>query len=182
MIHPHLPVKSDPFPKKKSKTAQLKIHEIKPIEPENIPPGSQFKYYKDFIVQDIKIQAFNTRFRLKVYETPDGGCVAGELPPEYNGKHFGPPLIEFVLYQYYHCHVTQPLLLEQLKEFEISISAGQLNNLLMGHRNPRPLGVVRVFWLRLINAFEIAVAVGHESGQRPRPMVVDSPIQAISLR
>ena len=123
--------KKRPGSKKKSKTAQLKIHETKPIEPEIIPPGSQFKYYKDFIVQDIKIQAFNTRFQLKVYETPDGGCVAGELPPEYNGKHFGPPLIEFILYQYYHCHVTQPLLLEQLKEFEISISTGQLNNLLI---------------------------------------------------
>jgi hypothetical protein len=123
--------KKRPGSKKKSKTAQLKIHETKPIEPENIPPGSQFKYYKDFIVQDIKIQAFNTRFQLKVYETPGGGCVAGELPPEYNGKHFGPPLIEFILYQYYHCHVTQPLLLEQLKEFEISISTGQLNNLLI---------------------------------------------------
>ena len=123
--------KKRPGSKKKSKTAQLKIHEIKAIEPEIIPPGSQFKYYKDFIVQDITIRACNTRFRLKVYETPEGGCVSGKLPAEYDGKHFGPTLIGFVLYQYYHCHVTQPLILEQLKEFEIAISAGQLNNLLI---------------------------------------------------
>jgi hypothetical protein len=29
--------------------------------------------------------------------------------------------------------------------------------------------------------FEIAVAEGHESGERPRPQAVHSPIQAISL-
>jgi hypothetical protein len=43
--------------------------------------------------------------------------------------HFGPTIIQFILYQYFHCHVTQPLLLEQLRELGIDISAGQLNNL-----------------------------------------------------
>ena len=83
------------------------------------------------MVQDIVIHPCNTRFRLKVYETPDGGYVTGTLPAYLNGKHFGPTLIRFILYQYYHCHVTQPLLLEQLYEFGIDISAGQLNNLLI---------------------------------------------------
>lgn len=120
-----------PGSKKRSKTAQLKIHNTKSIEPEEIPTGSQFRYYKDFVVQDITIHSYNTRFRLKVYETPDGGYVSGRLPAYVNGRHFGPTLIEFVLYQYYHCHVTQPLLLEQLDELGIDISAGQLNNLLI---------------------------------------------------
>lgn len=120
-----------PGSQKRSKTSQLKIHKTDPIEPDEIPTGSQFRYYKDFVVQDIVIQPCNTRFRLKVYETPDGGYVSGTLPPHLNGKHFGPTLIEFILYQYYHCHVTQPLLLEQLDEFDIDISAGQLNNLLI---------------------------------------------------
>jgi hypothetical protein len=34
------------------------------------------------------------------------------------------------IYQYYHCHVTQPLLLEQLGEIGVDISAGQLSNIL----------------------------------------------------
>ena len=120
-----------PGSKKRSKTAQLQIHRTDPIEPDEIPTGSQFRYYKDFVVQDIVIHPCNTRFRLKVYETPDGGYVTGTLPAYLNGKHFGPTLIRFILYQYYHCHVTQPLLLEQLYEFGIDISAGQLNNLLI---------------------------------------------------
>jgi len=116
---------------KRSKTAYLEIHKTKPIEPENIPVGSEFKSYKDFVVQDIVIKPLNTRFRLKVYQTPDGGYVTGKLPSYLNGKHFGPTLIRFILYQYYHCHVTQPLLLEQLSEFGIDMSTGQLNNLLI---------------------------------------------------
>ena len=120
---------------KRSKTTYLEIHKTKPIEPENIPAGSEFKSYKDFVVQDIVIKPLNTRFRLKVYQTPDGGYVTGKLPAYLNRKHFGPTLIRFILYQYYHCHVTQPVLLEQLKEFGIDISTGQLNNLLIEEKD-----------------------------------------------
>jgi len=39
------------------------------------------------------------------------------------------------LYQYYHCHVTQPLLLEQLHEFGVDISKGHLNNIITGNKD-----------------------------------------------
>jgi hypothetical protein len=123
-----------PGSKKRRKTAKLQIHKDEPIEPKHIPEGSEFRYYKTFVVQDLKIQAFNTRYRLKVYKAPDGSCVAGQLPPHLNGGHYGPSLIRFILYQYYHCHVTQPLLLEQLHELDIDISAGQLNNILIENK------------------------------------------------
>ena len=42
--------------------------------------------------------------------------------------------MSYVLHQYYHAHITQSLLLEQLHEWEMEISAGQLNHLLTeGH-------------------------------------------------
>jgi len=124
-----------PGSKKRSKTAELKIHKTTPIEPKKMPAGSEFRYYKDFVVQDIIIEPYNTRFRLKVYQTPGGGYVSGELPAYLNGKHFGPTLIRFILYQYYQCHVTQPLLIEQLEEFDVDISAGQLNNFLIEEKD-----------------------------------------------
>ena len=41
-----------------------------------------------------------------------------------------PDLICFILHQYHHQHVTQPLLLEQLHQLGIDISAGELNRIL----------------------------------------------------
>ena len=64
-----------PGSKKRRKTAKLQIHNDEPIEPKHIPAGSEFRYYKSFVVQDLKIQAFNTRYRLKVYKVPDGSCI-----------------------------------------------------------------------------------------------------------
>ena len=46
------------------------------------------------------------------------------------GSHFGPDLICYILHQYHHQHVTQPLLLEQLHQLGIDISAGELNRIL----------------------------------------------------
>lgn len=120
-----------PGSEKRHKTAELVIHDVKPIEPEDIPPGSIFICYKDFVVQDIRIEPYNVRFRLKVYEVPGGGYVSGQLPGYLGGRHYGPSLVRFILYQYYHCHVTEPLLLEQLREMGTDISAGELNNLLI---------------------------------------------------
>ena len=48
----------------------------------------------------------------------------GVLPVE--GAHFGANLITYILDQYHHAQVTEPLLLEQLGEYGIDISAGPL--------------------------------------------------------
>jgi hypothetical protein len=116
--------------KKKQKTAKLKIHDTIAVEPEHVPQGSWFKGYNDFVVQGLTIKAHNICCRLKSYETPDGKYIVGKLPGHLKGKHCDPSLIGFMLYQHYHCHVTQPLLLEQLHELDIDISKGQLSNIL----------------------------------------------------
>ena len=63
--------------------------------------------------------------------TPEGRLLSGQLPAGLDGRHFGPNLLSYVLYQHHHCQVTQPLLLEQLREWGLSLSSGQLNNLLL---------------------------------------------------
>jgi hypothetical protein len=120
-----------PGSKKKPKTVNIEIHDTKPIEPENIPAGSWFKGYNDFVVQGLRIKTHNVCYRLKTYETPDGKYICAKLPEYLNGKHFDPELISYILYQHHHCGVTQPLLLEQLHEFGIDISKGTLNNILI---------------------------------------------------
>ena len=118
---------------KRSKTQQLTIHETIKVAPRApIPEHARFKGYRDFIVQDLRIQAHNTCYRLEVWQTPGGERLLGELPASLNGWHFGPELRRYALYQHHHCHVTQPLLHEQLREWGIDISVGQINALLSG--------------------------------------------------
>lgn len=117
--------------KKRKKTAQLQIHETVSVPLENIPQGAEFKGYNPFVVQGLKIKVHNTKYLLATYQTAEGKYICSQLPEHLNGKHFSPELVSYILYQYYHCGVTQPLLLEQLREFEIDISKGQLSNILI---------------------------------------------------
>lgn len=55
----------------------------------------------------------------------------GQLPGALNNRHFSPRLTRYILFQHHHCQTTQPLLLEQLREWGIDISSGQINQLLL---------------------------------------------------
>lgn len=78
--------------------------------------------------------AVNTCYKLEIWRGPDGKYHYAKLPDYLQGTDFGPGLKRYILYQYHQCHVTQPLLLEQLKEWGISISSGQLSNIITkGH-------------------------------------------------
>jgi Transposase IS66 family len=127
--------KKRPGSRKRHKSAELVIHEERKMPARDIPEGASFKGYKDFIVQGLVLKAHNIRYLLECWQKPDGGYVIAELPAELCGKHFSPELIRFVLYQYHHCHVTQPLLLEQLHEVGVDISAGQISNILIEGNN-----------------------------------------------
>ena len=120
--------------KKRSKTKKIIIHEDRPLHPENRPDGSTFIDYQDYVVQEIIFTNRNIRYRRGRWQTPTGDFITAELPDDVNG-HFGSGLISFVLYQNYGCHVTQPLILEQLRELGIDISAGHLNNILIKNKD-----------------------------------------------
>jgi len=115
---------------KRSKTAEIIIHKTISIAPEYIPPGSTFRENQPYTVVGIKIEPYNVRYLLERWETPDGNYIVGKLPPEVQG-HYNAELKRYILYQYFQCHVTQPLLLEQLLEWEVEISSGQLNRILI---------------------------------------------------
>lgn len=117
-------------PGSKKKKKNLRIHAEKRIAPEVIPEGSVSKGVLRFTVQDMKIEAYNTLFLLERWQTPSGDYVVGRLPDWVQGRHFAPTLVSYILDQYYRCMVTQPLLLQQLHDWEIDISAGQLSSIL----------------------------------------------------
>ena len=123
-----------PGSQKRSKTKKLIIHETILIAPEQIPEGSTRLGYDDYIVQGLKIQLHNICYRLESWRTPEGKTIKGELPKSVQG-HFSAELRRFALQQHYHCHVTQPLLLEELREMGVEISSGQVNRILTEHND-----------------------------------------------
>ena len=97
---------------KRDKTAQLKIDQTLDIAPHDLPKGSKFIEFQEYVVQEIEIQTHTILYRLERWQRPDGSFIVGKLPVSVQHSHFGPKLMSFILYQYYHGHVTQPLLLE----------------------------------------------------------------------
>jgi hypothetical protein len=130
---PNTPDGKRPGSAKRSKTWELVIHDDVLLPLDNLPENTEFLGYQDFVVQDLKIEPHNTRYRRGRYKLPDGTFVTASLPQEVT-SHFGPTLRQHVLYQHFHNHVTQPLLHEELLELGIDISTGQVNRLLTeGH-------------------------------------------------
>jgi Transposase IS66 family len=118
---------------KRSKTQHLIVHDDVPLPLDGLPDGTKFLGYQDFTVQDLLVEPHNTRYRRGRYQLPDGTIRTAPLPMDVT-SHFGPTLRQYVLYQHFHNHVTQPLLHEELLELGVDISAGQVNRLLTeGH-------------------------------------------------
>ena len=109
--------------------AKLTIDEERKLEAE-APPGSRFKGYASFLVQDLMIRPFVTDFHRERWQTPDGKTVTAPLPPGVDG-HFGPELRRFVLAQYHQGQVTAARLVTLLRGFGIVISKRQVVRLLI---------------------------------------------------
>src|SRR3954452_22186844 len=117
---------------RRSKSARLIVDEdrVVLVSPQ---PGWRFKGFKFYTVQDLVVETRVVRYWRPCYRTPEGKLIIAPLPPEVTG-HFGANLVRYLLSQHYQCRVTMPLLGQQLQDFGILISAGQISNLLTkGH-------------------------------------------------
>jgi Transposase IS66 family len=133
---PLAPGDQRPGSQKRSKSASFPTPVEVKIPFPDPPPGAVSHGYEEYFVQELVLQAKVTRYLRERILTPDGQSLLAPLPDDVlPGSHFGPTLTAYILYQHNHCNVTQPLLLEQLRELGIDISAGQIHRILTENKD-----------------------------------------------
>ena len=119
--------------RQKRKTAEIKIdrQERLAVDKRQLPSDAQFKGYVESTVQDICITTDNVRFVKEKYYSPSEQQVyLAPLPAGYAGQ-FGPGVRSLVLTLYYGSGMSEPKIGEFLSHVGLSISAGQISNLLI---------------------------------------------------
>ncbi len=110
------------------KNARVIIDEERILKGE-VPPGSRFKGYEDYVVQNLVVRPHNVRYRRERWTTPSGAAVTAPLPPGIAG-HFGPELRRFVLALYHQGQSTLGRLVAVLRDLGVDISKRQVMRLL----------------------------------------------------
>src|SRR5712691_9160779 len=119
--------------RKASKQAHIKIDrvEVLKVDPHRLPADAAFKGYEDVVVQDLDVRTDHIRFRKEKYYSPgQKRTYLADMPTGYQGQ-FGPGVRAWVLSLYYAGAMSEPKILDLLHTVGMSMSAGQLSDLLI---------------------------------------------------
>ena len=151
---------------KKNEFIKIDPEQVLKVSLEQLPPDAEFKGYEEVIVQDIKITTDNVLFRKEKYYSPSlGKTYLAEVPAGYEGQ-FGPGLKALIVSQYFQGNMTEAKLQEFLSNIGISISAGQVSNLLIKNGEIFETEKVEVYQAGLESSH--AAALRSDSGSSSR--------------
>lgn len=118
---------------KRSKTAEVTDFDVVNLSVENVPHGSAFKGYEDYMVQELIIKSRHVLYRRERWIAPDGTTIVAPLPKDVEalkGGHFNRTVNAAVLSLHHKGTVTQPLIRDMLTDWGVDISTGQINRIL----------------------------------------------------
>lgn len=106
------------------------------VDKSALPTDAQFKGYEEVVVQDIRLTTDNVLFRKEKYYSPSEQRIyLAPMPAGYVGE-FGPGVRSLIITLYYASGMTEPKIGELLDYIGISISSGQISNLLIKDKEP----------------------------------------------
>ena len=115
-----------------SKKGVVKFHRTEEIfpDPSLLPPDAVLKEYREYIQQDIRFEALNTRYRVAIYHSvAQGKTYRGQMPSDYHGQ-FGPGILMLTQVLHHFGDMTQSRLEAVYKSLGISISSGTISNII----------------------------------------------------
>jgi len=122
--------------RKRAKKGQVTVdrQEIRRVDRQILPPDAEFKGYVDVVVQDVAFATDNVLFRKEKFYSPnEKRTYLADLPAGYDGE-FGPGVKAWILSLAYASGVSQPKIKELLQTVGLTISAGEISNVLIKNR------------------------------------------------
>jgi hypothetical protein len=127
--------KNNKLKRSKSKNHKIKINRAVKckINPKQLPEDAIFKGYKTVIVQDIIIKTSNIKFRKEVYYSASlNKTFTAHVPSGYEGE-FGPQIKSLIITQHFKYKMTEPAIVEFLRDHGIEISAATVSRIITDH-------------------------------------------------
>ena len=101
---------------------------ICPVDPASLPPDAKPAGYEDVVVQDLRIQNYNIRYRLEIWHSPSQGSLRGKLPLGVTGE-YGPELKALLVSLKYVAGTSLPRAHEFMEHCGVVISPATVSNI-----------------------------------------------------
>ncbi len=119
-------------PIKEKKLGKILVHNHQVVRYKGeLPDDARHKGYRSVVIQGIKIEPYNTEYRLERFYSKSTGKLYEAEIPKHLSDGYDPTLKSWILTWYYDYRITENKIEQKLKDIGIKISAGYISNILI---------------------------------------------------